>query len=352
MRFQKRDGVLARDRPDAAGCKLTATDACGVRVDDAADVRARAVDLAVQRQLVGHYRAPEALSRRDVDGDDVGCSDLFEPAAGCLDQLRRPGTRPLTWPKQRCSWPWRWRIRHARQSCGELRLLAIRRRTGLGHGPVAAEVGSSLVHVDDVRVLHVHVEEAHRVARAPAIGDGLARHDDAKPGGAAVDGGRAHAAARRHAGHDDRVDAPGRELRRERRAEEARRVLLDEQRLVRSPPETGVDLDPARALDEHALARDLARPDTGLDEVGVVRDGGEDDRDAGRARRLEQPHDLGDGRADVGPERRALVREAARHVHDEQGRPLAEARPAAEALLADRTPERLDLLLDELAVRH
>ena len=326
-----------------------------MRVDDAADVGARWVDLAVQRQLVGHYRAAGRRAVGEVDGDDVGRSDLLEPAAGGLDgRPALPGHASadvaeaevlvavaVEDPARECN------------PCGELRLLAIaRRRNGLGHGTVAAEIGASLVHVDDVRVLHVHVEEAHRVARAPAIGDGLARHDDAKPRGAAVDGGRAHAAARRHAGHDERVDAPGRELRRERRAEEARRVLLDEQRLVRSPPETGVDLDPARALDEHALARDLARPDTGLDEVGVVRDGGEDDRDAGRARRLEQPHDLGDGRADVGPERRALVREAARHVHDEQGRPLAEARPAAEALLADRTPERLDLLLDELAVRH
>ena len=99
-----------------------------------------------------------------------------------------------------------------------------------------------------------------------------------------------------------------------------------------------------------SAGRDLARPDSCIHQVCVVPDGREDDRHAGRPSRSSSRRSRPRPRY-VGPRgERASVKP--QNVDDEQGGPLAEARPPAEALLADRAPGGGDLLLDELAARH
>jgi len=88
--------------------------------------------------------------------------------------------------------------------------------------------------------------------------------------GAPIDGGRAHAAADRAPGDEEGVDPTGDETSGEVGAEEAGRVLSSPGGLAGQLAQPLVDHHPLTPLYEPAVRPDLADPDAGLLELGVI----------------------------------------------------------------------------------
>jgi hypothetical protein len=145
-----------------------------------------------------------------------------------------------------------------------------------------------------------------------------------------IDRRRPDAAARRRPAEDDRVDALRNQDRGEVRAEEARRTLLHDDRLVLARLEPRVDVDPAPAELEPAERRHLLEPESAVLAVRREADRREDDRQPLVARGVEQPPCRLDLGGKVGSERALGIGEAAAEVDDEDGRPLAEPKRLAE----------------------
>src|SRR5581483_10974936 len=181
-----------------------------------------------------------------------------------------------------------------------------------------------LLDRDDVRVLRLDVEQVGLVRRLRAVGDALARHDRRPAVLEQVDRRRADAAARRRAAEDDGVDPLRDEDRGEVRPEEPGRALLQHDRLVLTPLEAGVDLDPATADLEVAEAGRLLQPETAVLQARLEADRREDDRQPLLARNVEHALRLLDRLGAVRPERAVGVGEPAAEVDDEDGGPGAE----------------------------
>src|SRR5918997_1512347 len=164
------------------------------------------------------------------------------------------------------------------------------RLTGSAAGrlPQPFEVAERLVHPDHVPVLRVNVVEVSLVGGGVAVADGLAGDDGPEAVLEGVDGGGADAARGRGAGDDERVHGGGREKGAQGCAEEAGGEELVEDGLGLPRGYARVDLGPAGASFEGEQRRHLVNERGGGQPVALlVGDGGEDDRDGGRARGVE-----------------------------------------------------------------
>src|SRR5437763_1896360 len=108
--------------------------------------------------------------------------------------------------------------------------------------------------------------------------DGSARDERRSATLEQVDRGRPDAAAHRRAAADDRVGLLCQQDRREVRAEEPRRALLEHDRLVVVRLEPRVDLDPAAPSLKCPECRDFLEPEAAVLEAGLVADRREHDR--------------------------------------------------------------------------
>ena len=175
---------------------------------------------------------------------------------------------------------------------------------------------------------------------AARVGDALARHDHPVAVLERVDDGRAHAARRRRAAHDDGVGAVRGEHRLQRRAEERGGEQLLKHRLARPRRHARVDPRPARAGRQRAQGGHLGEERRRHARARlVVLDRRERDRRARRPRRVEQPRRRRDRGVGVAPQRRVGIREALGEVDDHERRPLARAGAPPEP--AVRVPVRV-----------
>src|SRR5262249_48730075 len=123
-------------------------------------------------------------------------------------------TSTSTWRHGRCSTT---TLRAAPGSCLERLCSArsIRRswaapETGMSLRSHAVEITDHFGHWHHVAQVNVDVEQVGLVEQLATLGDRLARHDDAEAV-RCVSAGGIDAVARAHAGHDQRVDAKGRQ---------------------------------------------------------------------------------------------------------------------------------------------
>ena len=213
-----------------------------------------------------------------------------------------------------------------------------------------------------VGIFGVHVAEIDGVARLRAVEAAFLRERDAIVEAEGVEHGGAHAARRGGAGDDHAVAAEQREIARHVGAEEARRLLLEDDDVLRCRRDLGDDLVAVHvggglAGDVLAGAAVLPAPAAVVPVVLAPHAGGVDHRHALVVALLDQRLEIGHGdprilAAGIAPaldrfedRHRPLVAECVVHVDDEQRRPLAEA--AAGAVAGGRE-HRLVALGEEL----
>src|SRR5581483_2009082 len=175
-----------------------------------------------------------------------------------------------------------------------------RARGGRRAGPrPRGEHREDFVRADDVRVLLLEVEERRVVRAERAVADAVADDDRTEAEADRVDDARTHAAARRAARDEDRVDAVLREPRREVGAEEGGGVALGEDELARTRRELRDDLRRRVPLGQARERGDLEAPDVPVAPVLGEDDPGVGDRQAAPPARLEERHGARDYAPDV-----------------------------------------------------
>src|ERR1700730_3011285 len=201
-------------------------------------------------------------------------------------------------------------------------------------GTEALEVAQDIGRAHDVGVFRVHVEERGFVGTGRPVADALARHDDAVPARAGVHHARPHAAGRGTTGNDQRVAPEGCQEALERRAEEGRCHLLDDDVVTRVGGDAAVDLDGLAAFLEQLEERHLDAEEACVEPVGAVLGHRVDDGRAGGPGGGQERGRLVHGIAHAAAAQIGRVGAAVEEVHHEHRGTAAEADAAAELLLA------------------
>src|SRR5258706_1773875 len=184
-----------------------------------------------------------------------------------------------------------------------------------------------------VAVFLPDVEKIGEVRRFRPIAYTFFRHDAAIPVLQGVDAGGADAAARRTAGDDERIDAHARQRCLQMRAEKAGGIFLDHRDVLRILSQARVDLDPFAAELEPAQGRNFFPPYAGVLEVIFIAAGGEKNRNLLLVGRRDQLFAGFDHAVQVAAQRTSRIGKPQLQVDDDNGRFLAEAHPAAQAVL-------------------
>src|SRR6201996_8378948 len=151
------------------------------------------------------------------------------------------------------------------------------------------KIAKRIIQADDVGVFGVEVEQALGVGRSRAVADSLAHHYRPKSVLAGIDRRGAAAAAGRASRDDQGIDTAGEQLRHQIGAEEARSVFLVEQDVALAEVEARIEFPAVTVGLQADYAFHLARPDTGIPDIGlIVAHGREDDRAAPRMSRRQQ----------------------------------------------------------------
>src|SRR2546425_9139397 len=159
-------------------------------------------------------------------------------------------------------------------------------------GSSLGEIVQYVVHAHDITVLSLDIEKVGPMRQFGAVPYRLLGDDRVKSKRAGINGSGPDTSTGCATGDDQRIhsfrDEPGGQV----RSEEARGILLDQERLVRSLFEPGIHLHPLRVLHEDVQRTDLPDPQASLLETRVIGHGAENYRDAPLASCIQQPLDL------------------------------------------------------------
>src|SRR6185436_8030863 len=152
------------------------------------------------------------------------------------------------------------------------------------------EIGAHALERDDLGILGLQIEQIRFVRPGGAVADGIAHDKRYESMLDSVDGSRAHAAAGRHSGNQERVDTERSQCGGERRSEECARILLRDHDLaaLRANARSKLTERRARAALEDFQRGHFAEEHAAVATAILVSEIGMQDRDAGVTRESEQ----------------------------------------------------------------